>query len=166
MKRRSSLAFLPLVLCQLSGCSDDDRNACTLLDCTSQASLAAYYDTSFTELESATLSVCHNGSCATGKVATVPVVQGDRLRFQMTGALTVQAYVTAPQAGKGYKLEISISISGQEPQDGDDFLLTAQRQGAPAVDTLISEKATYEEVRPNGLHCPPVCYTTTIDKTL
>lgn len=136
---------------------------CGLVACSNTASIATYVNLSRDQMAAATLAVCRNDVCSSGRLSTVPSAPGDSLQFSLSGSLSAQGTIASPDAAKGYRVQVDVNLDGLDLANGDTYTIRVSPDGGAAIS--VSGSATYSESQPNGTDCPPICRTAVIDKT-
>lgn len=170
----SGLVFAALAL----ACGDVpwSGTSCTAMGCSSGIVLSRFPDATPLVVEETMIEArfCRNGSCAESTVAFAP--EGDdggsaeesergRAAIAVTlpdGTKLEGSYTTSRDAAvaPSATLELTVQLDWASAKDGDRYEVRI----TAGTTTLFerSASAAYEEFRPNGADCEPVCHTATL----
>ena len=159
------LGFAGLVGSVAMACTAGTSSSnCALNVCTSGATVKTYVNLTRDQMAAATVTACLNGGCNSGIPASIPSSAGDRLAIALTGALSIQGFISAPDPAKGYLIEADFTLSDSNPMNGDKYQLYVTSNGQQASGS-VDQAATYVKTTPNGPDCPPDCENALIDQT-
>jgi hypothetical protein len=141
---RSVYIWLLSTACAISalGCSSD---SCTLIGCSSAGLIAGEMSA---PSGSVTLQACRNGACS--KLEAVAAAGCHS---------SAQLYVCFAPAASGVRLDVTLYHDGHAPAlaDGDVYTLDVLEDSSGTSLVDFTGTASYNEYRPNGEGCDPVC---------
>ncbi|WP_394828923.1 hypothetical protein [Pendulispora albinea] len=155
-----ALATLAAAAGLIGACSKDD-DCSALLQCINNVNVHLRVALPPQQMREATIKVCRNDVCSSGKPEFLPTQPGERQKVITKGALTAEVTLDVAEAGKSYSISAVVPIDDQSIQPNKDRYDLQVRRNETDVGA-ISEVAKYEESNPNGPNCPSVCTNATI----
>lgn len=139
---------LVFTACTSSG-HDDDAKSCTLLGCEDSVGLARDLTIAEADVGKYTLTICRNGSCASGKI-------GASSQCELKGDLQPRRCSLA-RAPMSSMVTLTVSIPAYGAQDGDEYTVKLVNDVTGAAPVDVKSKVTYTTSQPNGPGCDPTC---------
>lgn len=145
-------------LLALAACFDGPRGACTLVYCTSEATITLVPFTDPAPYLGAAVTLCVNERCASAPLPTMPPADGTGTMETASGALSM--FVTFERRSGYYQLRIQ--TNGDDFEHGDEYSLEIRGTDGDVV-VQHAWTADYVEYEPNGPRCGPLCLQETIE---
>jgi len=119
----------------------------------------------FEEVQTATITICHNGTCLAGSFATLNAPPSPNTGVEISiasapdggpASFGTDAIVAAKASGALW-LQVFWRSNVDDIADGDTYGVTVQDSSGQDVVSFTGTATTYDTVYPNGKECAPAC---------